>query len=314
MENLKILPKLTDSITYLYIEKCRVEQDNLSIKLVYAEKEVAIPCAELTLLYIGPGVSITHAAIIALSLNGCIVVWCGENLRKFYCYGYGETKSAKNILKQSMACMNSELHLEVVRKMYKLRFPKENLDDKTLAQMRGMEGVRVRTYYNYLSKKYNVKWNGRNLKGIDYSKMDIINKAITYNNSLLYALCTGIIVSLGYNTSLGFIHVGNINSFVYDIADLYKADIALPVAFEVVSYLQGINKVEYLENELRKHLRIKFKESELMKKVVEDLLYLFKDIEVSYGDNIDGSLWDYNRDIISNKNYGDSDGSIYIES
>ena len=303
MKDLRELPRLSDSITYLYLEKCRIEQDNFAIKAVYSEYEVPIPCANLTVLFIGPGVSITHASIVSLSDSGCLVVWCGENLRKFYAYGLGETKSAKNILRQSMACMNEELHMGIVRKMYKLRFTDMPLENMTLEQMRGMEGVRMRTAYNTLSKQYGVAWNRRNLKGVDYNKMDMINKAISYNNSLLYALCAGIITTLGYNTALGFIHVGNINSFVFDIADLYKVETTLPASFETVRDCKNNSNLNF-ESELRKNCRKYFAKMDILKKVVKDLEYLFEDIEVSYGNNIDGALWNYGRDILSNKNYG----------
>lgn len=302
--NLKELPHLSDSISYLYVEKCRIEQDNFAVKLVYSDYEVPIPCANLTVLFIGPGVSITHAAIVSLSYCGCMVIWCGENLRRFYAYGIGETKSAKNILKQSMACMNEDLHLEIVKKMYKMRFPDINLEELTLNQMRGMEGVRMRTAYNMLSKQYGVSWKGRNLKGVEYNKMDMINKAISYNNTLLYAICIGVITTLGYSPSLGFIHVGNINSFVYDIADLYKVETTLPSAFETVAFCNK-NKNLNLESELRKSCRNYFAKLNILKRIVKDLESLFQEIEVSYDNNIDGALWDYNRDILSNKNYGD---------
>lgn len=303
IENLKELPHLSDSITYLYVEKCRIEQDNFAVKLVYLDNEVSVPCACLTVLFIGPGVSITHAAIITLSNCGCLIVWCGENLRRFYAYGLGETKSAKNILKQAMACMNEDLHLKIVQKMYNLRFSDLNLEKSTLNQMRGMEGVRMRTAYHILSKQFGVSWTGRNLQGINYNKMNMINKAISYNNSLLYALCSGIVTTLGYSTSLGFIHVGNVNSFIYDIADLYKVETTLPAAFEVVSRVQQDKNIDF-ECELRKVCRTYFAKINILKKVVKDLEYLFEDIEVSYGNNIDGSLWNYNRDVQSNKNYG----------
>lgn len=104
MSNFKELVRLSDSITYLYEEKCHIEQDNFAIKIVYLDKEVPVPCAGLTVLMLGPGTTITHAAIVNLSKCGCLVVLVGENLRKFYACGFGETHSAKNTLKQAKAC------------------------------------------------------------------------------------------------------------------------------------------------------------------------------------------------------------------
>lgn len=311
IENLKMLPKISDSISYLYVEKCKIEQDSFAIKVVYLEKEVSIPCANLTVLFIGPGVSITHAAIISLSYAGCLIIWCGENLRRFYAHGYGETKSAKNILKQAYACFNNDVHLKIVQKMYKLRFPYLDMNHMNLEQMRGLEGVRMRTTYNMYSKQFNIPWNGRNLKGIDYTKMDLINKGITYNNSLLYSICLGVIITLGYSSAIGFIHVGNINSFIYDIANLYKCVTSIPSAFETLSKLKSENKIQdinnnigYFESELRKNFRSYVYKNKLLSKIVSDLNYLFHDVEIDYGNNTEGALWDFNKEIDSNKNYG----------
>lgn len=304
MKDLKELVRVTDSISYLYLEKCHIEQDNFAVKSVYLDKEVAIPCASLTVLLLGPGTTVTHRAICNLSDCGCLVVWCGENLRKYYACGFGDTKSAKNTLKQAKACMDTNLHLEVVKRMYKLRFRDMDssvYDNKTLEQLRGIEGVRMKSLYNSCSKLYKVPWTGRVLANVEYNKLNLINKAITYTNSLLYSLCSAVIVSLGYNLSLGFVHIGNINSFVYDIADLYKGSICIPCAFEVVSKCK--NQPYLLEEMLRITCRSYYKKLDLVKMMINDIDNLFEGIDVPFGNNENDSLWNINRDINGKINY-----------
>ena len=233
-KDLQQLPKLRDSLSFLYIEHAIIEQDNLSIRVVRADGVVPIPIAAMTVLLLGPGVSITHAAIKAICDNGCTIIWCGETASRFYAVGMGETRSADNLLHQAKLCMNDDLHMQVVRKMYERRFPDMDCANLTLSQIRGMEGVRVREAYRMFSKQYGVPWTKRDYKTTSWEDANPINRALSTANNVLYGICQGAIVSMGYSAGLGFIHTGKMLSFVYDIADLYKAECSIPAAFSVV--------------------------------------------------------------------------------
>ena len=233
--DLKELPKLRDSISYIYMEHARIDQDALAIMFEVGDGRIPVPVASLTCLMLGPGTTITHAAVKTIAENGCLIVWCGENATRFYASGMGETRSARNTLLQAKLCMDPDKHLSVVRKMYEIRFPQMPTKGLTLEQIRGMEGIRVRQAYQTFSKQYGVKWNKRDYKQKEWDNTDPVNRALSEANAILYSLCQAAIVSLGYSTALGFIHTGKSLSFVYDIADLYKADTTIPAAFEAVS-------------------------------------------------------------------------------
>lgn len=304
MKDLKELVRVTDSISYLYLEKCHIEQDNFAVKAVYLDKEVCIPCASLTVLLLGPGTTVTHRAICNLSDCGCLVVWCGENLRKYYACGFGDTKSAKNTLKQAKACMDTNLHLEVVKRMYKLRFRDMDssvYENKTLEQLRGIEGVRMKSLYNSCSKLYKVPWIGRELKSKDYKNKNLINQSLDNANVLFYSLCHAVISSLGYNPSMGFIHVNNIQSFVFDIADIYKADVVIPCAFEAVS--KCINQSYLISETVRSLCRKSYKQYNVVKKMVDDITYLFSDIKEPFANNDEDGIWNIDSIIDGYKNY-----------
>src|SRR3954447_15269333 len=144
MKDLHALPRVRDSLSYLYVEHCRIDQEAKAITLHDARGTVPVPCASLTTLMIGPGTTITHAAVRALAENGCLVLWTGENGVRFYAQGMGETRSARNLLRQARLCSDPTLRLKVVRRLYEMRFA-EVLDPAlTLQQIRGLEGVRVR--------------------------------------------------------------------------------------------------------------------------------------------------------------------------
>lgn len=187
--DLKELPKLRDSISYLYVEHAIVEQDDSSIMIVQADGRTPVPVSSLTCLLLGPGTSITHAAIRAIAENGCMAIWCGDKLGRFYACGQGETRSSTNLLIQARLCMDKQAHLEVVRRMYECRFPK--LPDKTLTlkQIRGMEGIRVRQSHQIASRRTGVPWNARNYKQEDWGSGDPVNRALSASNALLYSVC-----------------------------------------------------------------------------------------------------------------------------
>src|SRR5947209_1571902 len=101
MKDLHALPKVRDSLSYLYVEHKRIDQEDKAIALHDVHGKIPVPCASLTTLLLGPGTSITHAAIRTLADNGCLVLWTGEGSVRFYAQGMGETRSARNLLLQA---------------------------------------------------------------------------------------------------------------------------------------------------------------------------------------------------------------------
>lgn len=122
-KDLHELPKLRDSISYLYFEHAVIEQENSSIVVIQESGRIPVPISAVTCILLGPGTKVTHAAIKAMAENGCMVVWCGENVGRFYASGMGETRSAANLLLQARLCMDEAAHMTVVRRMYEIRFP-----------------------------------------------------------------------------------------------------------------------------------------------------------------------------------------------
>ena len=285
------LPKLRDSISYIYVEHCIIEQDDQSIVIIQKDGRVPVPVASLTVLFVGPGTSVTHAAIKAASDNGCMIIWCGERGSKFYCVGMGETRSAANLLNQAKLCMDEELHIKVVHRMYQRRFPDIPTTGMSLQQIRGMEGIRVRQAYALASKNSGVKWAGRDYKQTNWEDADDINRALSLANTYLYGLCHAAIVTLGYSPGLGFVHTGKLLSFVYDVADLYKANTTIPAAFEVVK-----NGYEDIGKNIRVICRKYFKSQNVLKRIPIDIDWIFNisDNENNINAEGAGNLWDGN--------------------
>lgn len=288
-KDLHRLPKLRDSLSFLYIEHAVIEQDDMAIRVIRADGHVPVPIAAMTVLMFGPGVSITHAAIKAICDNGCTVVWCGESASRFYAVGMGETRSADNLLLQAKACMDAQLHMQVVRRMYLRRFPDMDCGNMTLQQIRGLEGIRVREAYRQFAQQYGVPWKHRDYKTTAWDEADPINRALSVANNVLYSICQGAIVSLGYSAGLGFIHTGKMLSFVYDIADLYKAECSIPAAFSVVG--QGYAD---LDGEVRSACRRLLKAQKIMKRIPEDIAWILdvRNVQEQEAELPIGDLWD----------------------
>ncbi len=266
LRDLSQLPRVADGWTFLYTEHVRIQRADAAIELVDKLGRVPVPSAALSVLLLGPGSTITHAAVLALAEVGCSIVWCGENLARFYASGIGETRQARNLEAQAKAWASDAEHAEVVRRMYLRRFDEELPKDLTIEQIRGREGVRVREAYARASKETGVLWNGRAYRRGDWGAADPINRALSAANACLYGVCHAAIVATGFSAGLGFVHVGKQLSFVYDVADLYKVEVSVPAAFRAVQ-----DGVDRLESRVRKICRERFFETRLLERIVPDM-------------------------------------------
>lgn len=307
LKDLTTLPKVRDSYSYLYVEHCKIEQDAKAIAFFDADGKTSVPCANLTTLLIGPGSTITHSAIKTLADNGCLVMWSGEGAVRFYAQGVGETRSSRRLLRQAYLSSLPSLRLKVVRRMYEMRFEEKLPDDLTLQQIRGREGVRVRTAYSQASSTFGVPWTGRSFNRDNWTESDPVNRALSCANSCLYGICHAAIVSAGYSTALGFIHTGKMLSFVYDIADLYKADLTIPLAFQIVK-----DGEHDLESRTRHFLRDRFHEHRFLSRIIPDIEHALDvntddaEVEFDLEDGSPGGLWNGgDRSVPGGVNWGD---------
>src|SRR5205823_3188667 len=192
--------------------------------------------------------------------------WTGEEGVRFYAEGMGETRSARNLLRQARLCSDPRRRLDVVRRLYQMRFPEPLDESLSLQQIRGMEGIRVRRAYERASQETGLPWSGRSYRRDRWEVADPINRALSSANSCLYGICHAAIVSAGYSPGLGFIHTGKMLSFVYDVADLYKADTTIPLAFSTVA--EGETN---LESRIRRACRDVFQSERLLKRIIPDI-------------------------------------------
>lgn len=270
MRDMQILPKLSDSISFLYLEQVVIHRNQNTVEAIDQEGRILIPVAALSVLMLGPGVSISHAAINILAKNGCSVVWVGEDATRFYAAGMGESYKAYKVIHQAELVSNPDKRKKVVLAMYLKRFDIQLDKELSLPQIRGLEGVRVRECYQEWSRKTGVEWKGRAYNFQEWGG-DPINRALSTANAVMNAVCTAVIISAGYSTALGFIHQGRQYSFVYDIADLYKTEITIPTAFEIAG--EGI---ALIEKRIRLAMREKIKTEKIVDRILADIQELLE--------------------------------------
>ncbi len=271
MDDLHLIPRFRDALSYLYVEHARIDRHENSIGIWDEEGCVPAPASGLAVLMLGPGTRVTQSAITMLADNNCLVIWCGEENVRFYASGMGGTRSSGSLLHQARLVCDEEKRLGVVRRMYRMRFGPQarGVDEATsVEQLRGMEGARVRDTYARMSRETGVPWSGRSYDRGQWKSADVVNRALSCANSCLYGVCHAAILSSGYSPALGFIHTGKQLSFVYDIADLYKCELTIPLAFRVAG--EGEDP-PHLERTVRHRMRDLFRDSKLLQRIIPDI-------------------------------------------
>ena len=205
-----LFPQVKDRFPYIYLEHGRLEVDDSSVKWVGENKEIIkLPIAVMNAILLGPGTTVTHEAVHAVSSANCLICWVGEQSLKFYALGMPPSANTQNLYKQMRMAMNSDSRLLVARRMFSIRFPGVDLSDKSLQALMGMEGQRVRALYQQTAKKYGLIWRGRSYVPGNPEQSDLVNKILTFANSLLYGLMTSLCCACGFSPRIGFVHSGS---------------------------------------------------------------------------------------------------------
>ena len=280
------LGRVQDRISFLYLEHSRISRQDSAVMVTNDRGVVCVPSAMISVLLLGPGVDVTHRAMELIGDSGMAVVWVGEHGVRQYAHGRALSHSSRFLEKQAKLVSNRRSRVAVARKMYQMRFPDEDVSKMTMQQLRGKEGARVRKVYLEQSHKTGVQWKRREYKVDEFEASSTINKALTSAHQALYGLSYIVIVALGISPGLGFVHTGHDLSFVYDFADLYKAQYSIPIAFQMTAEHGDKDIADWT----RKGMRDAFAQDKLIVKMVKDLKYLL-DIDDEMNPAV-MNLWD----------------------
>jgi CRISPR-associated protein Cas1 len=292
--------RMADRTSFLYLDLCRIEQDdNGTHARVESEagevRTTYLPVATLTCLLLGPGTSITAPAANALARNGCAVVFVGAGGVRSYSSFSPVSKSVALLNAQARASAVPQIRTAIAQRMLRMRFPEVAIPELntdgtpvTLEQLRGLEGARMKAFYQLEARKRRLRsWRRRKDESDGRGPLDEVNTALNYANTALYGLCLGVICGLGMSPGLGVVHEGNGKAFVLDVADLYKTQVTIPLAFRQA-------KSANPGRDVMRSLRDDFTLLRLLPRIVDDLHNLFEvhDDGVSSGWDINPlSLW-----------------------
>jgi CRISPR-associated protein Cas1 len=232
---LKPIP-IKDRVSIIFLEKGQLDVlDGAFVVIDKTGVRTHIPVGGVACLMLEPGTRVSHAAVTLASRVGCLLVWIGEAGVRLYASGQPGGARADRLLYQAKLALDDEARLKVVRKMYEMRFKEKPPERRSIEQLRGIEGVRVRKMYELLAKQYGVQWKTRNYDYTEWESGDTANRCLSSATACLYGICEAAILAAGYAPAIGFIHTGKPQSFVYDIADIFKFDTVVPVAFKIAA-------------------------------------------------------------------------------
>jgi CRISPR-associated protein Cas1 len=260
---LKPLP-MKDRVSMIFIQYGQIDVlDGAFVVIDQTGIRTHIPVGSVACIMLEPGTRVSHAAVHLASTVGTLLVWVGEAGVRLYASGQPGGARADRLLYQAKLALDDDLRLKVVRKMYELRFQEPPPEHRSIEQLRGIEGVRVRETYKLLAHQYGVDWKNRNYDRQEWDAADIPNRCLSAATSCLYGITEAAVLAAGYAPAVGFIHTGKPLSFVYDIADLFKFETVVPLAFKIASKSPG-----QPERDVRLACRDIFRSSKLLGRII----------------------------------------------
>ena len=267
---------LKDRVSIAFVEKGNVDVlDGAFVVVDTAGVRIHLPIGGLACLMLEPGARISHAAVALAARAGTLIVWVGEAGVRLYSAGQPGGARSDRLLWQASLAMNDDAKLKIVRKMFAIRFGEAAPERRSVDQLRGIEGARVKRLYELLAQKHGVVWRGRNYDRTDWGTGDIPNRCLSAATACLYGLTEAAILAAGYAPAVGFLHSGKPLSFVYDIADLFKFETVVPVAMQVAGQAAKGKLTVDPVGEVRRDCRDVFRRTLLLQNIIptiEDVL------------------------------------------
>jgi CRISPR-associated protein Cas1 len=262
---------IKERLSVLYIERGQLDVlDGAFVVVDVTGVRTHIPVGGVACLMLEPGARVSHAAVTLAARVGTLLVWIGEAGVRLYSAGQPGGARSDRLLYQAKLALDPDLRLKVVRKMYALRFGEAPPQRRSVEQLRGIEGARVREMYKRLAQKFGVTWSRRNYDPEAWDASDLPNRCLSSATACLYGVTEAAVLAAGYAPAVGFIHTGKPLSFVYDVADVYKFETVVPVAFQIAA-----KQLANPEREVRLRCRDIFRQTKLLERIIpgiEDIL------------------------------------------
>ncbi|MGW8376006.1 type I-E CRISPR-associated endonuclease Cas1e [Streptomyces sp. ODS28] len=303
-----MLPRVGDSLSFLYLDIARVVQDDTGVDAVVetpdGEQRIPLPTAALSCLLLGPGVSITTRALTTLARHRTTVICTGSAGVRCYSSTTPDAQPSTWLETQAAAWASPESRAQVAHRMYRMRFGDTAPADSTIAQLRGLEGQRMKGFYRTLAAQNGLRPFKRSYDPADWDSQDPVNQALSAANTCLYGITHAALAAIGCSPGLGFVHSGTSHAFVYDIADLYKSELTLPLAF-------SLHRSTDPEGDARRSFRDNLRLFKLLPRIVADIQNLLEPGAGATPDDVEEAteelvhLWDPSAGLLGGGvNYG----------
>lgn len=260
---------LHDRSSILFIEYGQIDVKDGAFVVIDANGvRTHIPVGGLACLMLEPGTRTSHAAVALAARVGTLLVWVGEGGVRLYAAGQPGGARADRLLHQMRLALDEDARLAVVREMFRRRFDEEAPSRRSIDQLRGIEGVRVRKMYELLARQHGVEWRRRRYDPGDWGAADVPNRCLSAATACLHGLAEAAVLAAGYAPAIGFLHTGKSLSFVYDIADLFKLETVVPVAFQIAGRAAKGRLDEPPERVVRHACRDAFRRAKLLERII----------------------------------------------
>lgn len=259
---------IKERVSVIFIERGEVDVlDGAFVVVDATGVRTHIPVGGVACIMLEPGTRVSHRAAALAARVGTLLVWVGEAGVRLYSAGQPGGARADRLLYQARLALDETLRLKVVRKMYAIRFGEDPPARRSVEQLRGIEGARVRRTYQMLAQQYGVQWRGRDYDAEDWNSADLPNRCLSAATACLYGVTEAAVLAAGYAPAVGFIHTGKPLSFVYDMADIYKFETVVPIAFKVAANQPEGNP----ERAVRLGCRDIFRQTKLLDRIIPDI-------------------------------------------
>lgn len=226
-----------------------------------------IPYQDVSLILLGPGTEITHDVFRLCGSHGTGLVAVGEDGVRMYSAPPREPDQSALARRQVMLWADPDSRLGVARSMYGLRLG-ERMPRRDIAALRGIEGARVRERYRLMAKQYGVPWDGRCYDRLNPEATDSPNMALNHAAVAVRAAAEVAVASVAAVPQLGFIHEDSSIAFALDIADLFRDDFTLPVAFQGYNHWRR-DESQPLEREVRRLAGVELRRRKIIPSMID---------------------------------------------
>ncbi|WP_083908814.1 type I-E CRISPR-associated endonuclease Cas1e [Thioalkalivibrio thiocyanodenitrificans] len=229
--------------------------------------QYAIPYQAVTMLLLGPGTSLTHDVLRLCARHGVLIAAVGEGGVKSYTAPPMGKSRSDVARRHAQSWADPEQRLRLARRLYAWRFGRV-LPHRDIETLRGIEGARVKESYKLVARQFGIEWRGRRYDRANPNSADLPNQAINHAATFVEAAADISVAAVGALPPLGFIHEHSSNAFTLDIADLWRIDVTLPLAFGAVQAMKD-GKADGMEREVRRRAVRLFRQEKIIPRMID---------------------------------------------